>query len=64
MVLRRLLYTSFGSRCRIMLRENTSLPKMLSTRSVPAEPPFRERAEIVTEARASYVDGIKSASGL
>src|SRR3712207_8177683 len=56
MVRSRLRYTSLGSRCRIMLRENISAPKMLSTRSAVAEPPFSKRAEVVTGALASGVE--------
>src|SRR3954470_17473574 len=49
----RLRYTSLGSRCRIMLREKMSLPKMASIRSAWVMPPFRERAGVVTGAWAS-----------
>jgi hypothetical protein len=51
----RLRYTSLGRRCRITLREKTSLPKIESTRSVGEVPASGGRAVVVTGSFASLV---------
>src|SRR6476659_8377682 len=57
MVRSRLLYTSFGSRWCMRVREKMSAPKMLSIRSAGTGPPATGRAGVVTCAWTSEVKG-------